>query len=125
MTKVEVSRLLRAARDLMNAGGRHWARGRLTRTVRGERSFCAIGAIDTVAGVRPSNEKIRPAARPALQALANAIWDEGVEEGLHPYRSLSDTNVLNAIMQFNDDSQTSWEDLKRVFTRAAKKPKFE
>ncbi len=120
MTKKEISRILREARDLMNDGGKHWIKGKLSRTSKGEKSYCAIGAVCTVVGVRRSQTRISKEARPALLALAEEIWDDRAARGHSVWRYTDDYNILSTIY-----GSTTWKDIKRVFTKAAKSPKVE
>lgn len=120
--KSEVQKVLRAARDLMNHGGKHWIKGRLSRTTKGEKSYCALGGIQAALGMKSHSHKLNNNTRPVAIALANAIRSE---KGLPPLIvHATDSAIVNEIVTFNDNNGTTWGRMKRVFTNAAKNPVY-
>lgn len=68
MKKSEISKTLRAARDLMNNGGKHWIKGALSRRKQGEVSYCALGGIQAALGVTRHTHKLNQNTRPVARA---------------------------------------------------------
>jgi hypothetical protein len=140
-TRKAVAKGLRAARDKMNHGGRHWIKGALRRKMiqndivlqrQGEqpgvgrdrlllprRDQRRLGrAQSAVVTVEPSH--------PMKKALASAIIREngGNFQGFTLRDDLDGGITVeqaeSVIIRFNDRQDTDWDDVKRVFTDAAK-----
>lgn len=115
-TRAEVAAVLRAARDLMNNKGRHWTKFSFVsrRNHKGEDlpskeyAYCALGALNKICGKRETALK-----NSAIEALSREI------------RTVSPGDIkvddFSTIMIFNDSAKTTWDDIKDVFTRAARR----
>jgi hypothetical protein len=118
---MKAPQILKKAVTLMNNGGRHWTKGTLKR---GHATYCSIGGINAAAG-RPqsygSNGVVVTAAKRELAAAITGD-DRYVTKAGRPGYTISD--VEDVIISFNDRAETTWDDIKRVFskaTRAARK----
>lgn len=135
MTASEVQRVLRESRDKMNNKGAHWIKGTLSKKQKnGEVAFCAIGAICDTLGVRGSNDVCPTKAKPVVLALANAIREHcrPIPGNLYVAdRAFIDADsALKYVEGYNDYGKnypeygvTTWEDIRKVFTEAARSPR--
>jgi hypothetical protein len=141
-TRKAVAKGLRAARDKMNHGGRHWIKGALRRRMIqndvsnyavgdnpawGEVGYCSIGGINAVSGRAQSAVVTSKLRGPMKKALASAIIrDNGGNFQGFTLRDDLDGGITveqaeSVIIRFNDHAMTKWDDVKRVFTDAAKR----
>lgn len=145
MATLTTPRLLRAARELMNDGGRHWIKGGLARTAarystapdaREAVEFCSIGGVENVlatTGVVRRSASVSNhgyfrgnAVRDrAICRLATAICRRDDSRSFGDYatpgrrfdaRSAYEVSVAERIVaRFNDHMATTWEDVSSVF----------
>lgn len=102
-----IAEKLRAALELMNDGGKHWAKGSY-RTINEdeEYSFCAVGAIQQVTpfySMRSERDECLVALNEQLPPAYRDYYDE-------PWKN---------IVTWNDESGRTWDQVVDVFTRAA------
>ena len=100
----KAAKLLADALALMNDGGRHWYQGDFTgETEKGDKGYCASGALRMAAFGRIEENAARPewaAYLIARKALKDIIGD--------------------SIPYWNDASNRTWADVRRAFRSAIK-----
>lgn len=121
MTTAEV---LRAARDLMNHGGRRWIKGSFRKkNQEGVTCYCAIGAITEATKHLPKDEK-QPIRTAAIKALFESVrlTEVGDELDRHYWNNRGRTHGgrRQLVIAFNDHSNRTWPEVRDVFTKAAK-----
>lgn len=130
VTNSRIAEILRAARDRMNHGGKHWIQGaeqgRLGDYRDGidendplfhELGYCSIGSIKEETGTS------RAEYEAALTELARSIDSESVQDYKDTYSDPEDfMNVISdMIAERNDHYETGWSDVRSWFTRAARR----
>jgi hypothetical protein len=117
--------LLRATRDKLNDGGKHWTKGSPSRPIYGDTGFkrtgvayCVLGGFTAVLDGNPRDNNIPKEQHPAVIALANAIREE---RGQQPCASID--AARSTIIGFNDHTRTTWKDVDKILRRAAARPK--
>jgi hypothetical protein len=108
-TDAQVAQVLEEALALMNNSGAHWTKGQFSMKVGDETLYCAIGGIRAAA---PGADKQTLRDR-AVVALASNLHITPKPKLPHYAR--------REIISWNDRRLTEWPDVKRIFTKAAKK----
>jgi hypothetical protein len=118
MTKRQVSKVLRSARDLMNDKGTHWIKGSLRRKSRKKDvgyQFCMLGGIFEVLGESQRTYTLTEQSRPVVYALAHTILDRLPDD---------DEHAAAVVYSFNDRAQ-AWDQVEKMLIKAAADPVWE
>lgn len=109
-----VAEILRAARNAMNHGGKHWIKGDYNRKKEDVgMCYCSVGAIHNTT----KNQAERSAA---FRALLVAGLEEPMPVGSYWAGSASEL-ARYEIIRWNDMPKRTWNDVTKAFTKASRK----
>lgn len=119
LTTTEVAEFARQARELMNDGGDHWTQGDyVTLDLGGVRRFCMIGAVRHSLFGEADGDQVNE-SDPRFIAITYALKD-AIRE-LFPNRAGTPAkDATSVVIDFNDDDDTTWEDVEVVLRHAEK-----
>jgi hypothetical protein len=118
LTTTELAEFARRARELMNDSGRHWVQG----SYQLGSSFCSIGALrkslfgEAQGGFYINEGDSRFIA--ITHALAEAIEEKYPAFVTKQEDEHGEVKDVDLVINFNDDEETKWEDVERIFMRA-------
>lgn len=131
----QVAKALRAARDLMNHGGKHWIKGTEKKQLEnGEWGYCSIGGVSKV--TRGHSWKTNNIYTAAILELAQTIDPKKMAKAEKEARKWVfesdddfETNLADAMLNTaediiarkNDAKATKWADVRNIFTQTAKR----
>jgi len=142
VSRERTAQIIREARDLMNADGKHWIQGDEKQQlydvlkdsyIPNEYAYCSVGAIKEVA----KTEEEMIAAYYVLNKNGLGTWPEidetfineyenYLEDGCDPHNALYDVidnhkeYLEEEIINYNDADSTIWKNVKELFSRSAK-----